>query len=60
MMNRSEFIEFMKRMEAADMWDAAEPEDWSKACEYAGINYSDYDDPDMMWRDLCKVLDEEQ
>lgn len=58
MMNKYEFNEFMKRMDAADMWDAAEPEEWAKACEYAGINYKDYEDADMLWRDLCKAWDE--
>lgn len=55
-MSKSEFEEFMERMDAAEYWNDAEPEEWRAACGYAGIKYKDYDDPDMLWRDLCKAL----
>lgn len=55
-----EFREFMKKADEADTWDAMEPDEWESACEYAGIKYSDYDNPDQMWEDLqyeLRVLD---
>ena len=54
MMDQKEFDKFMEDMEKEDTWDAAEPEQWEEACDYAGLDYADYDDPDEMWRDLCK------
>lgn len=52
-----EFKEFMRRADAADTWDAMEPEEWESACEYVGLNYHDYDDPDTLLDDLTKKLE---
>lgn len=53
-----EFKEFMKRADEAETWDAMEPEEWTSACEYVGLDYSDYDDPDRLWDDLTAKLEE--
>lgn len=52
-----EFKKFMAEAGAADYWDAMEPEEWKSACDYAGISYDDYDDPDCLWSDLSAVLE---
>ncbi len=52
-----EFKKFMEKADAADSWDAMEPYEWEAACEYAGLNYHDYDDPDKLWEDLCEQLE---
>lgn len=58
MMNTDEFKEFMERADAAENWSDIEPEEWEDACECAGIDYHDYDDPDKLWCDLTKFLEE--
>ena len=55
---QEEFNEFMKEAEQQEWWTDTEIEDWETACKFAGINYDDYDDPDMMWDDLCKAWQE--
>lgn len=57
MMNREEFIDFMKRVDEADTWDVAEPEEWEKACEYADTDYKNYDNPEAIWDDLTDYLE---
>lgn len=52
---QEEFNEFMEKAEQQEFWNDTEVEDWKAACEFAGINYYDYDDPDTMWNDLCKA-----
>ena len=56
---KEEFKAFMLDADAADMWDEMDPGEWKSACEYAGIDYNDYDDPDKLWLDLEKKLDED-
>lgn len=53
-----EFKEFMEEADKADYWDAMEPEEWSSACEYVGLDYRAYDDPDALWRDLEAKLEQ--
>lgn len=55
MLNEKEFNQMMETAESQDMWDDTEPEQWEEMCDFAGINYGDYDDPDEMWKDLCKA-----
>jgi hypothetical protein len=57
MMNEREFDSFMKMMQKADCWDVAEPDEWREACEHAGIDYDQYDDPDQLWNDLVEFWD---
>lgn len=49
-----EFKSFLKDVDAADFWDAYETEEWESACEFAGLDYHDYDDPDTLFDDLQK------
>ena len=44
--------EFLKDVDAADYWSDFEPEEWESACEFAGLNYHDYDDSDSIFGDL--------
>ena len=53
---KADFKEFMKRVDEASSWSDIEPEEYESACEYAGINYYDYSDPDALYDDLCKAL----
>ena len=47
--------DFIGIVEEAEFWDMIEPEIYEKALEDVGLNYSDYDDPDMMWDDFLKT-----
>lgn len=53
---KEEYKEFLQRVEEAVAWDVIEPEEYEDACEYVGINYTDYDDPDELFKDLKKAL----
>ena len=52
-----QFKNFLKDVDAAETWDAFETEEWESACEFAGINYHDYDDPDFLFDDLQKFAE---
>lgn len=53
---KEEFQKFMEIADGLDNWDCFEPEEWTAACEYAGLNYEEYDDPDRLWNDLKDKL----
>lgn len=55
---QDEFNEFMATATNQEYWDDMEPEEWEAACEFAGIDYHDYEDPDKMWWDLCRAWEE--
>lgn len=44
--------EFLKDVEVADHWNDFEVEEWESACDFAGLNYHVYDDPDLLFADL--------
>lgn len=50
--------EFIEAVENADTWDAIPNEDYEEALEKAGLNYHNYDDPDVMWDDFIKAIEE--
>ena len=52
-----QFKNFLKDVDVAGTWDAFEPEEWVSACEFAGLNYHDYDDPDVLFSDLQKFAE---
>ena len=53
MMNSREFRKFMREVLYYPMWNDVEVDTWRQACEYAGIQYDDYCDPDELFADLC-------
>lgn len=52
-----ELKEFVKDVDSADYWSDFETEEWESACEFAGLNYHDYDDPDFLFTDLKKFAE---
>ena len=58
MLNRDEFLDFMRRVDEAETWDEIEVREWVLACEYACIDYSLFDDPDFMYSELDRVRKE--
>ena len=52
-----EFKEFLKDVDAADYWNDFEPEEWKSACDFVGLNYHDYDDPDALFDGLKKFAE---
>lgn len=48
---------FLKDVDSADFWDAFETEEWESACDFAGLDYHDYDDPDSLFSDLQKFAE---
>ena len=51
-----QFKNFLKDVDAAETWNIFEAEEWESACEFAGLNYHDYDDPDLLLADLQTIL----
>lgn len=52
----NEMNEFIKRVEDANAWDEIEPEEYIKELEIVGLNYYDYDDPDVMWEEYLNAI----
>ena len=48
--------DFIKRVENANTWDEIEPEEYIKELEIVGLNYYDYDDPDVMWEEYLNAI----
>lgn len=55
MFNRSEFLDFMRRVDEAETWDWIDVRDWILACEYACVDYFAYDCPDGIYTELDRV-----
>ena len=54
MMNLQEFKETMQEIEKSEYWNDFDPEVYEDLCEFAGLDYHKYDDPDKMWDDLVE------
>lgn len=52
-----QFKGFLKDVDAADYWNDFETEEWESACNFAGLNYHDYDDADSLFADLQKFAE---
>lgn len=48
--------EFIRIVEESDRWDSIDVEIYQKALEDVGLDYSDYDDPNVMWNDFLKAV----
>lgn len=48
---------FIDAVENANNWNDIETEDYEEALEKAGLNYHDYDDPDVMWDDFLERVE---
>ena len=55
MLNRDEFLDFMRRVDEAEFWNEIEVSEWILACEYACIDYFAYDCPDGIYTELDRV-----
>lgn len=51
-----ELKEFLEAVDAAETWDMFEPEEYKSACEYVGLEYDSYEDPDRLFEDLMAGL----
>lgn len=47
-------IKVGKITDEAGSWDAVSPEVWAALAEAAGLDYSEYDDPDKLFDDILK------
>ena len=48
--------EFIEAVESSSMWDDLDAEVYEKALSDVGLDYSSYDDPDVMWEDFLKAV----
>lgn len=46
--------EFIEAVESADMWSDIDVEVYEEALAEYDLDYSSYDDPDVMWSDFLK------
>ena len=54
-----ELKEFLKDVDSAEYWDDFDTEEWESACDFAGLNYHDYEDPDLLFSDLQNFAEKE-
>lgn len=50
--------EFIEAVEDAVTWDAIPTEYYEEALEKVGLDYHDYNDPNEMWDDFMKAIEE--
>ena len=55
-----EFKAFLNNVDSADFWNDFDYEEYKSACEFAGLNYHDYDDPDALFDDLRKFAERKE
>lgn len=53
MMNYEEFTNTMKEIEKSECWNDFDVKTYEDLCEFAGLDYHKYDDPDKMFDDLA-------
>ncbi|MGP1405207.1 hypothetical protein [Filifactor alocis] len=62
MMNVTELQQFEKMVEDATAWNDIEVEDYQKAFESVGLDFTElskeYEDPDKVWSEFTKKLRE--
>lgn len=51
-------MDFKKRVESSEFWSDIEPYEYRTALAELGLYYDDYDDPDEMWLDFIKKLND--
>lgn len=49
---------FIEAVESADTWDAIPTENYEEALEKVGLDYHNYNDPNEMWDDFMKAIEE--
>ena len=47
---------FLQRALRAETWDEIAVDEWEEACDFAGIKYEAYDDPDELVDDMIYAL----
>ena len=52
-----EFNETMEKIDAAEFWDDFDGVVYNALCEFAGLDYDSYEDPDTMWNDLTEFAE---
>lgn len=50
--------EFIETVEKEEFWSNIEPEDYISHLEHFNLDYYNYDDPDLMWKDYVKKVKE--
>lgn len=55
MLNYTERADLIKKIDESANWSDIEPEEYEKLCESLGLNYHDYDDPDMLFSAIVEA-----
>lgn len=56
--NYESIEKFIKAVEHAPAWEVIAPEDYKEALEKVGLDYDSYDNPEEMWDDFMKAVEE--
>lgn len=51
--------EYISIVEGLDSWDMVDAEIYERALENVDLDYNDYDDPNIMWNDFLKAVNNE-
>ena len=52
-----QFKAFLKDFDSADSWNDFDYEEYKSACDFAGLDYHDYDNLDFLINDLQKFAE---
>ena len=55
MLNYTERADLIKKIDESVSWSDVELEEYEKLCESLGLNYHDYDDPDMLFSAIVEA-----
>lgn len=49
---------FLEKAQMSPSWDCFDEEEWRSACDYCGLDYDSYEDPDRLFDDLVAKCEE--
>ena len=56
--NYESLEEFIEVVESVHYWDSVDADYYREALEKVGLDYDSYDDPEKMWDDFMKAIEE--
>ena len=56
--NYESLKEFIEVVDSVHYWESVDADDYREALEKVGLDYDSYDDPEGMWNDFMKAVEE--
>lgn len=58
--NYESLEEFIEVVDSVHYWESVDADDYREALEKVGLDYDSYDDPEEMWNDFMKAVEEQE